>query len=299
MTRGATSRSGLNDALLFNRRLWTIFLDAVMSETNRLPAAGSREHQAARGVHHGGDVLPDDQSEAGPPDVDHQDQSRHRRRSARQSLKSATSRPSPGSRWRRRCRQRTNAIRRRAAYPVGAARADAVCVSHPSWRRGSAYKKALPWWRPKNRKIRAARRENRHPTAPLRTDQASRNLRLRRLRPREKAFFADRGCRRAVPRDTNHRARATALCRPSDSPVCFNRADASSSARIADDRLVQERLANLELELHRAAIDPLKIGPMHHAQTLFLHETAGAIRLRKGVFERRIAREQFVGAFAA
>jgi flagellar biosynthesis repressor protein FlbT len=28
---------GLNDALLYNRRLWTIFLDAVTSENNRLP----------------------------------------------------------------------------------------------------------------------------------------------------------------------------------------------------------------------------------------------------------------------
>jgi flagellar protein FlbT len=30
---------GLNDALLYNRRLWTVFLDAVMSESNKLPAA--------------------------------------------------------------------------------------------------------------------------------------------------------------------------------------------------------------------------------------------------------------------
>ena len=29
--------SGLDDALLYNRRLWTIFLDALMSESNRLP----------------------------------------------------------------------------------------------------------------------------------------------------------------------------------------------------------------------------------------------------------------------
>ena len=31
--------SGLDDALLYNRRLWTIFLDAVTSESNKLPAA--------------------------------------------------------------------------------------------------------------------------------------------------------------------------------------------------------------------------------------------------------------------
>src|ERR1700722_7106435 len=30
--------SGLNDALLYNSRLWTIFLDAVTRETNKLPA---------------------------------------------------------------------------------------------------------------------------------------------------------------------------------------------------------------------------------------------------------------------
>ncbi len=30
--------SGLNEALLFNRRLWILFLDAVTSETNKLPA---------------------------------------------------------------------------------------------------------------------------------------------------------------------------------------------------------------------------------------------------------------------
>jgi flagellar protein FlbT len=32
-------RSGLNDALLFNRRLWTVFLDAVTSDGNKLPEA--------------------------------------------------------------------------------------------------------------------------------------------------------------------------------------------------------------------------------------------------------------------
>ena len=42
--------SGLDDALLFNRRLWTIFLDAVMSETNRLPAA-ARENIRRLGVY--------------------------------------------------------------------------------------------------------------------------------------------------------------------------------------------------------------------------------------------------------
>jgi flagellar protein FlaF len=30
--------SGLDEALLFNRKLWLVFLDAVTSETNRLPS---------------------------------------------------------------------------------------------------------------------------------------------------------------------------------------------------------------------------------------------------------------------
>ena len=30
---------GLNEALLYNRRLWTVFLDAVMRDDNRLPIA--------------------------------------------------------------------------------------------------------------------------------------------------------------------------------------------------------------------------------------------------------------------
>ena len=29
--------SGLNEALLYNRRLWTVFLDAVISDDNKLP----------------------------------------------------------------------------------------------------------------------------------------------------------------------------------------------------------------------------------------------------------------------
>jgi flagellar biosynthesis activator protein FlaF len=30
--------TGLNEALMYNRRLWTVFLDAVMSDNNKLPA---------------------------------------------------------------------------------------------------------------------------------------------------------------------------------------------------------------------------------------------------------------------
>lgn len=41
---------GLNEALLFNRRLWTVFIDAVMSENNRLPAT-VRENIRRLGVY--------------------------------------------------------------------------------------------------------------------------------------------------------------------------------------------------------------------------------------------------------
>jgi len=41
---------GLYDALLYNRRLWTIFLDAVMSENNKLPVE-VRENLRRLGVY--------------------------------------------------------------------------------------------------------------------------------------------------------------------------------------------------------------------------------------------------------
>lgn len=41
---------GLDDALLYNRRLWTVFLDAVMSESNKLPAV-VRENVRRLGVY--------------------------------------------------------------------------------------------------------------------------------------------------------------------------------------------------------------------------------------------------------
>jgi flagellar protein FlbT len=42
--------SGLDDALLYNRRLWTVFLDAVTSDTNKLPAE-VRENVRRLGVY--------------------------------------------------------------------------------------------------------------------------------------------------------------------------------------------------------------------------------------------------------
>jgi flagellar biosynthesis activator protein FlaF len=41
--------SGLHDALLFNRRLWTVFIDAVTREDNKLPAK-VRENLTRLGV---------------------------------------------------------------------------------------------------------------------------------------------------------------------------------------------------------------------------------------------------------
>ena len=38
---------------------------------------------------------------------------------------------------------------------------------------------------------------------------------------------------------------------------------------------------------------------MHHGKTLFLHIASQRIALREDMFQRAIAREQFVGAFAA
>jgi len=41
---------GLNDALLYNRRIWAVFLDAVTSESNKLPVA-VRENVMRLGVY--------------------------------------------------------------------------------------------------------------------------------------------------------------------------------------------------------------------------------------------------------
>jgi len=41
--------TGLNDALMYNRRLWTVFIDAVTQEDNKLPAK-VRENLTKLGV---------------------------------------------------------------------------------------------------------------------------------------------------------------------------------------------------------------------------------------------------------
>jgi flagellar protein FlaF len=48
--------AGLNDALMYNRKLWTVFLDAVMSEDNKLPDA-ARENIRRLGVYIMGETF--------------------------------------------------------------------------------------------------------------------------------------------------------------------------------------------------------------------------------------------------
>ncbi len=58
--------TGLNDAILYNRRLWTILLDAVMSENNKLPVA-VRENIRRLGVY----VMAETFSLMTKPEPDH------------------------------------------------------------------------------------------------------------------------------------------------------------------------------------------------------------------------------------
>jgi flagellar protein FlaF len=48
--------TGLNDALMYNRKLWTVFLDAVMSEDNKLPHT-ARENIRRLGVYIMGETF--------------------------------------------------------------------------------------------------------------------------------------------------------------------------------------------------------------------------------------------------
>ena len=48
--------SGLHDALLYNRRLWTIFLDAVTEDNNKLPV-GVRSNIANLGIYVMGETF--------------------------------------------------------------------------------------------------------------------------------------------------------------------------------------------------------------------------------------------------
>jgi flagellar biosynthesis activator protein FlaF len=52
----ADKPQGLNDALLYNRRLWTVFIDSVMQDDNKLPVA-VRQNIANLGVYVMGETF--------------------------------------------------------------------------------------------------------------------------------------------------------------------------------------------------------------------------------------------------
>jgi flagellar protein FlaF len=78
--------AGLSEALSYNRKLWTVFIDAVMHDDNKLPTQ-VRQNLANLGAFVMGETF----SLMTKPQPDHlvfahPDQSRHRRRPARQGL---------------------------------------------------------------------------------------------------------------------------------------------------------------------------------------------------------------------
>ena len=78
--------AGLNEALSYNRKLWTVFIDAVTSDDNKLPAQ-LRQNLANLGVFVMGETF-SLMTKPEPEHVEfaHSDQSRHRRRPARQGV---------------------------------------------------------------------------------------------------------------------------------------------------------------------------------------------------------------------
>ena len=78
--------AGLNDALMYNRRLWLVFIDAVIRDDNRLPAA-VRNNLTKIGAFVMGETFAL-MTKPKPKHltVDHRDQSPHRRRPAWQGL---------------------------------------------------------------------------------------------------------------------------------------------------------------------------------------------------------------------
>jgi flagellar biosynthesis activator protein FlaF len=48
--------TGLNDALMFNRKLWTVFIDAVTRDDNELPAS-VRENLTRLGIYVMGEIF--------------------------------------------------------------------------------------------------------------------------------------------------------------------------------------------------------------------------------------------------
>ena len=84
--------TGLNDAVTFNRRLWTIFINSVMKDDNKLPVEVRSNIPESGHVRHGRDLLADDQAEPQPPRSNHQRESQYRGRIAREGVNTAAGR---------------------------------------------------------------------------------------------------------------------------------------------------------------------------------------------------------------
>src|SRR5215475_5623422 len=75
--------SELDAALLYNRKLWSIFMASATSADHALPVAIRSEHRQSRPVRHEPDPVDDGQSQARAAQSAYQHQSRARRRAAR------------------------------------------------------------------------------------------------------------------------------------------------------------------------------------------------------------------------
>ena len=77
---------GLDDALLYNRRLWAIFIDAVTKDGNKLPKQVRENSRCARHAGYEGHGAFDDSAAARGPDDADRHQSWHRCGAARQEI---------------------------------------------------------------------------------------------------------------------------------------------------------------------------------------------------------------------
>ena len=86
---------GLSDALMYNRRLWTVFLNSLIKDDGRLPAPLHENLRDSRRIRHVRDVFADDQAETEASGISHQDQSPDCCRTERSPLAAATGKPLP------------------------------------------------------------------------------------------------------------------------------------------------------------------------------------------------------------
>ena len=73
----------LDDALTYNRKLWTVLVSSVTRPENPLPAADQAEHRQSRPVHLQPHALADERPEPGTPRDPRHHQPRDRRGAAR------------------------------------------------------------------------------------------------------------------------------------------------------------------------------------------------------------------------